>query len=73
MPHVGAHQGIPFAVVMILTGVVAGAQGAGWSGALLGVSAQALWVLPLLLLGSVDRSRLSDRLERKRAPLAQPD
>lgn len=73
LPHVGEHPGLPFAVAMLVIGGAVGAQRGGATGALLGVTAQALWVLPLLLIGSVDRSRLSDRLERNCAPLAQPD
>lgn len=61
LPHVGGHPGVPFAVAMILIGAAVGAQRGGATGALLGVTAQALWVLPLLLIGSVDRSRMSDR------------
>ena len=73
LPHVGAHPGVPFAVIMILIGAAVGAQRGEATGALLGVTAQAFWVLPLLLIGSVDRSRLSDRIEGKCAPLAQLD
>lgn len=73
LPHVGEHPGVPFAFAMILIGAAVGAQRGGATGALLGITAQALWVLPLLLIGSVDRSRLSDRIDGKCAPLAQQD
>lgn len=72
LPHVGEHPGLPFAFAMLLIGAVVGAQRGGATTALFGVTAQALWVLPLLLVGSVDRSRFSDRID-KDAPLAQPD
>lgn len=72
LPHVGGHPGLPFAFAMLLIGAAVGEQRGGATTALLGITAQALWVLPLLLIGSVDRSRISDRID-KDAPLAQPD
>ena len=73
LPHVGHHPGIPVAIILLGLGAAAGAQRDGLLGALVGLCFSALWVLPILLIGSVDRSRLSDRLDDKRAPLAQPD
>jgi hypothetical protein len=73
LPHVGHHPGIPVAIILLGLGAAAGAQRAGLLGALMGLCFAALWVLPLLLIGSVDRSRLSDRLDGKYAPLAQLD
>ena len=73
LPHVGHHPGIPVAIILLGLGAAAGAQRDGLLGALVGLCFSALWVLPILLIGSVDRSRLSDRLNGKRAPLAQPD
>lgn len=72
LPHVGEHPGVPFAILLIGVGAAVGAQRAGIAGALAGGAFSALWVLPILLIGAVGRSRLSDRINRK-APLAQPD
>lgn len=72
LPHVGEHPGVPFAILLIGVGSAVGAERSGIPGALAGGAFSALWVLPILLIGSVYRSRLSDRIENK-APLAQQD
>jgi len=73
LPHVGEHPGIPIAIILLGIGAAAGAQRDGIAGALMGFCFAAIWILPLLLIGSVDRSRLSDRIDGKCAPLAQLD
>lgn|GEM_PF-7054823 len=72
LPHVGEHPGIPIAIILVGIGSAAGAGRHGPVGALFGLCLTAIWVLPVLLVGSVDRSRLSDQLD-KNAPLAQLD
>lgn len=72
LPHVGEHPGVPFAILLIGAGAAVGAERAGIPGALVGGAFSALCVMPILLIGSVSRSRLSDRID-KNAPLAQPD
>lgn len=65
LPHVGEHPGVPITITLLGIGSAAGAQRDGLLGALIGLCFAAIWVLPILFMGSVDRSRLSDRLERK--------
>lgn len=72
LPHVGEHPGVPFAILLIGVGAAVGVERSGIPGALVGGAFSALCVMPILLIGSVSRSRLSDRID-KNAPLAQPD
>lgn len=65
LPHVGHHPGIPITIILIGIGAAAGTQRAGLWGAVLGGAFSAIWVLPILLIGAVGRSRLSDRLDAK--------
>lgn len=65
LPHVGEHPGIPFGILLIGIGAAVGAERSGIPGALIGGVFSALWVLPILLIGAVGRSRLSDRLDSK--------
>lgn len=65
LPHVGHHPGIPVGIILLGMGAAVGAQRAGIPGALIGGVFSALWVLPILLIGAVGRSRLSDRLDSK--------
>jgi hypothetical protein len=66
MPHVGPHPGVPVAVALILIGAAVGAQRGGLPTALFGALFMGLWILPLLMIGAVDRARLSDRVTQKR-------
>lgn len=65
LPHVGEHPGIPVGILLIGIGAAAGAQRSGIPGALIGGAFSTLWVLPILLIGAIGRSRLSDRLDSK--------
>jgi hypothetical protein len=62
---VGEHPGVPFGILLIGIGAAVGAERSGISGALLGGAFSTLWVMPILLIGAVGRSRLSDRLDEK--------
>jgi len=65
LPHVGEHPGIPFAILLMGIGAAVGAERAGIPGAMLGGAFIALCIMPILLIGAVGRSRLSDRLDEK--------
>ena len=65
LPHVGEHPGVPFAILLIGVGAAVGAERSGIPGALVGGAFSALCVMPILLIGAVSRSRLSDRFDTK--------
>jgi hypothetical protein len=62
LPHVGENPGVPIAIILLGIGSAVGAERAGLPGALAGLVFSACLVLPTLLVSSVSRSRLSDRL-----------
>lgn len=61
MPHVGAHPGTGPAIFLIAVTAAAGAQGAGWRGAVIGGTIALLVYGPMYLAGAYSRARVSDR------------
>ena len=62
LPHIGPHPGIFFVIFFIfLTGLIGGIRGS-IIGFTLGCFLACLIYIPLLIAGSIDRSKTSDRL-----------
>lgn len=66
LPHVGDHPGIPVAILFLGIGAAVGAGRDGPIGALIGLGFTGIWIIPILLVGAVSRSRLSDRMTKTR-------
>lgn len=65
MPHVGPHPGIGVVALLILLTGVATINAGGMTGFFFGIGASFFIYVPFLLIGSVSRARISDRLERR--------
>jgi hypothetical protein len=66
LPHMGPHPGLFWVIFFIfLTGLIGSIRG-GIIGFIGGFLLGCLIYIPLLIAGSIDRSKTSDRLERLR-------
>jgi len=65
LPHCGAHPGVPLFFILIAASSIAGIRN-GTIGILLDFIFSIVIYFPILAIGSINRSKTDDRLERKR-------
>lgn len=62
LPYVGEHPGWPVLMFFICVGGIVGGERGGFTGALLGIFAIVVPMVPLFLTGAYERAELSDAL-----------
>lgn len=65
LPHCGPHPGMPLFFILIVISSIAGIQN-GTISMFLGFTFSIVIYFPIIAIGSVDRSKTDDYLERKR-------
>jgi hypothetical protein len=66
LPHVGPHPGIFYVIFFIFVTGLAGIARGGIIGFIGAIMFGCLMYIPILIAGSIDRSKTSDRMERRR-------
>jgi hypothetical protein len=66
LPHVGPHPGIFWVIFIIFLTGLAGIIRGGIIGFIGAIMLGCLIYIPMLIIGSIDRSKTSDRIERRR-------
>lgn len=66
LPHVGPNPGIFYVIFFIFLTGLAGITRGGIIGFMGAIMFGCLIYIPMLIIGSIDRSKTSDRIERKR-------